>query len=360
MKSILDVSSIVYGGNPDSRLYGFPIGGIRKVLGIINAGLTTGDFVICFDGGKLLKNELLPVYKAGRVPNYSVLAQIALLKDILIDCNIPFYCETGYEADDFVYSFCNYMGQVWDLSGMTIYSDDRDLACCVTETTSLRNVTSNGKIINRQNFETQVVSGHRVPFNTILLWKMFHGDSDNYKGLKVPSLYYESACGTLLDWIRPLIDSEQMPEIMYSNKEVCQALFEDIGTGLSEVERREVKAKIDIVYPMLVKVSDVGVEEFLSLCQQMPIYKVEQEHMKICTLDIINRNKFETYCGMLHLNRVRGRKVDEDSPEVVAFRERLQLESKSLQNGEIAVMRYGNYKVERPEGLTLKNMEIPV
>ena len=96
---VLDVSNIVFGGHygsPDYQVMGMPLGGVRKLMGVINSMIMRDDIVLCFDGSKTIKKELMPEYKAGRVPNYAVLEQLDLLKEMLLECNIPFYCLDEY------------------------------------------------------------------------------------------------------------------------------------------------------------------------------------------------------------------------------------------------------------------------
>lgn len=360
MKTILDVSNIIYAGDTDRRLKGFPIGGIRKILGMINADLNVSDFFICFDGGSKLKKELLPVYKAGRVPDYSVMAQIDLLKQILIDCGIPFYWELGYEADDWIYSLCHFLSCTVDDEQIVIKSNDRDLSCCVTDNITQQPVTSDGKIITKDNFSRTVVNGTRIPYNTIILWKMFHGDaSDSYTGLKIPGLSFEMVAKALVDGVQDLIENEGMSDILYSNPDIIHAVLEDFTEHLSDINKEKVEKQLKLVLPIMLDVADCDIDTYLSELETKPRFKVENDHLKICNQSTINKKKFDFYCTVLGLNRARYKFIGEESPETQEFYKLLELQARELSQGGFAV-KYSGRKRDVPEPVCIENMSLPV
>lgn len=360
MKTILDVSNIVYSGGTERRLRGFPVGGIRKLLGLINAGIRTGEFVLCFDGGKILKKELLPTYKAGRVPDFSVMAQIDLLKEILYDCNIPFYFDPEYEADDWVYSFCYTLACVGSKDRVVIQSDDRDLACCVTSLVTQKGVTENGRTINRESFESRVVNGKRIPYNTLLIWKLFHGDSsDNYPALKIPGLYFESVANKLVEKVKPLID-QGLPEMLYCDKEIVDGVLKECLEGHPDSVKQKVFDQLRIVFPYLLDVADCDIDEYIAELEKHPPFEVELKHLKLCSNSNVNWKRFEFYCGAFGLNKVNGRYFNKDSPEALQFYQLLELKAKELSQGVIAVERYSQRPRVEPQGETLANMALPI
>lgn len=357
MKNILDVSSIVYGAGSENRKYGFPISGIRKVLGIINSGIKTNDFIICFDGGSTLKKELLPTYKAGRVPDYSVIAQIDLLRQILDECNIPYYYKPGYEADDFIYSFCYFMQCIRNSDPTVIRTDDRDMACCITSNISMAPATSNGKLINKDSFQYQVVNGKKIPWNTIMLYKIFHGDtSDNYSGIKIPGMSFNYVAESAVNQIEPLIE-QGYPEIMFSDKDILTALLLADEFNLDDEQVELIKKQIEIVVPRRVEVADCSLQEYVAELARKPAYEVEK-HLKICTRINTNISKLSWYCSCLG---IKSRGFDTETPEVQAFYELLANQAKDLSQGVFAIERYNRkHEYANATNVELENMSLPI
>lgn len=365
MKRIIDVSSAIYGGHAgnDRRIRGFPVGGLRKLFGIINAGLSEGDFALCFDGGQIIKKELLPTYKAGRVPDYSVLAQVELAKELCLRCNIPFYHDPQYEADDFVYSICDELLNLGDLEEVQIYSDDRDLSCCVTDNISIHNMTSNGMCISRRTYEERVVRGRTIPYNTILLWKVFHGDpSDNYRALQIPGLNFEGFAYDYVQAVSPLIGPEGFNDLGYIDYNVFCAAVNSLGEQYTGQQLDMLKNQGRIAFPYRIAVSTATMEEYGAKCAEgIQLYTLERQYMKFFGMSSFNYKKFEFYCTLLGLNKTKpARSVDRDSAEAQEFYRLLELRAKELANGTMAVERFRSKREVRPHGATIKNMELPI
>lgn len=367
MKNILDVSNIVYGGyhgSPNWRISGFPVGGVRKLLGILNANIRQTETIICFDGGNSIKKELLPRYKAGRVPNYAVLAQIDLLKEILMDCDIPFYWDAKYEADDFICSVVHFLSIIRDTDKICIYSDDRDMACCVSDSVQVKNVTSNGICITRQNYENRVISGETVPFNTILIHKMVFGDkSDNYLGLTIPGLRFDTLAQTLLDQLQPFLDSGELPSSAFMDIDVMNVIIDQLPDSFTKEMKDKIKSQARIVFPQLIDITENGIEAFYSdlASSQEPMYQVEKRHIKTFGFGDYNRAKFDYYCNMFGLNKCRPERYSSKyENEAEEFKAKLRMRSKELANGVMAVERYHSRKAVQPSGETVENMRLPL
>lgn len=368
MKTILDVSSLVYGGHygsPDRRISGFPIGGIRKVLGIINAQLPTTDFILCFDSGVSFRKELLPEYKAGRVPNYSVFAQLDLLQEILSDCGIPFYSVDGLEADDLICSVVHFLGSVGDFEQTVIYTDDRDLACCVNSYTCVKNATSNGICIDRENYERRVVNGTSIPYNTILLYKMMCGDkSDNYGALNIPSLRFIELANFLNNELTPYLERKDMPEVSYMNAEVIKVLIDDLPASVSEESREVLRKRVPIVFPRFTDITINGEANFMSDARASndAFFKVIQRHLKIFCQGGFNTRRFNMYCNILGLNRCRMDRLSlSDSDQVEEFKGKLRLMAAELSNGAYAVGRQRLHASRKPQTYSaIQNMTLPI
>lgn len=365
MHSIIDVSSVIYGGHNsyDRRIRGFPVGGLRKLFGIINAGLSHSDFILCFDGASIIKKELLPTYKAGRVPDYSVMAQIELAKYLLTQCDMDFYLDDKYEADDLIYSVCNELLFVDRDDSILIYTDDRDIACCVTDQISIQNVTSNGICLDKGSYSKRVVSGRVIPYNSILLWKIFHGDaSDNYRSLRIPGLTFESVANNVLGQIEPLIGDNGFTQLAFSDYDVFSVIADDYKENFSEADVSKLKEQARIVFPYKLKLSTGTFDDYVrDYNSGTPIYSIIRKYLKVFGSGNFNRSKFDFYCTLLGLNRTKlNRSVDEDSADAQEFFDLLSLRARELSSGELAVRYSRTKRNANSNKQTLSNMEIPL
>ncbi len=368
MKTVIDVSSVVYSGHngrPNLRFQGFPIGGIYSLLRMIAADLPRTDFVLCFDGGNIIKKELLPTYKAGRIPDYSVMAQIDVLKEIFLGCDIPFYHDPKYEADDFVYSVCNTFDLLGDCDTIRIMSDDRDLACNVRRDCSLLPVSSNGSCIDYKNFSDRVVKEHTIPYNTILLWKIFHGDaSDHYRGIKIPGLDFDSMADDFVEMLKPLIGPEGFSEMAYADYDVFEAFLNEYASRLSPEDMERMKAQARIVYPYRLDVFTTDRDSLLAeVSKGGSLHIAERKHMKVFGTGNFDATRFDFVVSMLGPRggyKRRFRTYNEDGAEGEELRQYFALKAKDLSNGTMAVERYRSRKAVVPESVTLQNMELPI
>ena len=367
MRAILDVSNIVYGGyygSPNYRIAGFPCGGIRKLLGIINSEISYNDFIICFDGGKTIKKELLPRYKAGRVPNYSVLAQLDLLREILDDCDIPYYWDEQYEADDFIWSAVHFLATVNDHDDVWVYSDDRDLACCISDRVQVKNVTTNGTSIDRRSYETRVVRGEHIPYNTILLYKMLFGDSsDNYNGVTIPGLRFDMLAQLMTENVQPFIDEQKLPASAYMMLEVFEIILDMLPENFDAGMRQQLRDQAKIVFPQLIDITEKGMESFYSdvASSNEPLYRVERRHIKTFGEGDFNRKKFDYYCTLFNLNRCRPERYSRQfTEEAEQFKNTLSMRAKDLASGVMAVERYHSRKSVHADAEVIRNMELPI
>lgn len=367
MKAILDVSNIIYGGyyaSPNFRISGFPLGGIRKLFGMMNADFAVSDFILCFDGGDSFRKELSPQYKAGRVPNYSVLAQVDLLKEMLRECDMPFMYKKGYEADDLICSSVYFFGCIKDPDEITVYSDDRDLSCCVSDKVTVKNTTSNGITITKDNFERRVVRGENVPFNTILLHKMLYGDkSDNYPGINIPGLRFADFALDFTRQLQPFIDNGTFPEAAFMDIDVIRLIIDNLPGSISDDSKEELKKQATLVFPRLTDVTYNGKDKFLQdiSTSKEPFYVVEQRHLPIISQGSFDQKKFNLYCSIMGLNRMRAERYGANFEErAEGFRSQLKLRAKELSSGVMAVEKYCHSQAQRPSTTVLENMQLPI
>ncbi len=350
--TILDVHSAVYGAHKGNPIFkcGFPIAGIAKVFGILNGSISREDFALCFDGDDIIKKELYPEYKANRIPDYSVYAQIDFLKELLDLCNIPYFYSKKQEADDYIFTLCH------DLSFLskgeekiTVMSDDRDMACCVTENISLRNITTNGKSITKDNFSARAVSEKAILFNTILLYKLFYGDkSDHYTGIKISGLSYDVLASIVVDTLQPLIDSGEFCEIQYSDFEVFCIIVDSIDF-ISESDKEALKHHARLVFPYRVPLGSLSLQDYYKESLTSPMYKVHRK-MGIAGSNEIYSSTFFDICNTLGVSR--------KGTESQQLLDLLSLKAKALMEGDFIASKVIHKKIEKPQAGQLVNMRI--
>ena len=303
--TILDVHSVVYGAHKGNPIYkcGFPVAGIAKVFGILNGSINREDFALCFDGDNIIKKELYPEYKANRIPDYSVYAQIDFLKELLDLCNIPYFYNKELEADDYIYTLCHDLSLLSNgEEKISVLSDDRDMACCVTENINLRNITTNGKSITKDNFCSRAITDKNIAFNTILLYKLFYGDkSDNYTGLKIPGLSYDVLSSIVIDTLEPYIESGEFCEIQYSDYEVFCLIVDGIDF-ISEADKEALKHHARLVYPYRVPLGELTLKEYYNESLKIPLYKVHRK-MGVFSAKQVSTSTFYDICISLGVSR---------------------------------------------------------
>ena len=347
------------------RMNGFPVGGIYSLLRTIASEISVSDIALCFDGGDILKKELLPTYKAGRVPDYSVAAQIDVLKELFTGCDIPFYHEPKYEADDLIHSLCSTLNELNENEEIRILSDDRDVSCNVTRTCCVRPVSTNGALIDYENFSERAVRGKYIPYNTILLWKLFHGDSsDHYSGIKVPGLDFDSMATHLVELLTPLIGPEGFTDMAYASYEVFEAFLSEYSGRLSTEDMEKLKAQARIVYPYKLNVYTDSKEALVADLQNLrSLDKAERVHMKFFGEGNYNAKRFDFLVSMIGPRggyRKRFNVYREDGAEGEAVRQYFTMQAKNLSGGVMAVERYRSKKAQQPTTEPLRNMSLPL
>lgn len=346
-------------------MQGFPVGGIYSVLRTIASEISVSDIALCFDGGDILKKELLPTYKAGRIPDYSVIAQIDVLKELFTGCDIPFYHDPKYEADDLIHSLCSTLNELDENEGIRILSDDRDIACNVTKSCSVRPVSTNGALIDYSNFSERVVRGKYIPYNTILLWKLFHGDSsDHYSGIKIPGLDFDGMADHMVELLTPLIGPEGFTDMAYASYEVFEAFLSEYSGQLSPEDMEKVKAQARIVYPYKLNVYTDSKEALVADVQKgMSLEKAERQHLKFFGEGNYNAKRFDFLVSMIGPRggyRKRFNIYHEDGSDGEAVRQYFALQANNLSSGVLAVEKYRSRKTQRPITEPLRNMNLPL
>lgn len=220
-----------------------PTGGISFSLNPIFERIASEDYidetlVFCIDSDPTIKRAMYSAllkdengYKANR-PKKSI--DISIQRDCIYDilklvsCNV--LISEGYEADDIIGSL------VWKYKNhydnIIIHTRDADLYCLVDDNVSVDLVGTKGKYVTKGNFSTVLSDKYRnpIPYNGIMLDKLFHGDtSDN-----IPSIGE-----SLSEAIRRFIPKEKykfLTNINILRTWVGKAVnYHPIATGILEI-----------------------------------------------------------------------------------------------------------------------------
>lgn len=161
-----------------------PIGGISYLLREIKRFKDKEtDLVFCIDNLPTIKYEYFEKelssygrYKGNRPRKKTThLIQRQMATDILEAIGFNVIGCVGYEADDCIASIVNYYAESYDK--VYIHTRDSDLYYLVSDKVECVPVGMTGKHVTRENWEDTVLSGWKVPWNTITLHKMFYGES---------------------------------------------------------------------------------------------------------------------------------------------------------------------------------------
>jgi hypothetical protein len=257
MKGVLalyDVSAYIYTGMNSSAYFGYnvkgyPVGGMKYFVRHFTPVLMSmSDFAVMFDSGSFRKN-IMSSYKSGRGSFHEVYSQLEILYQMLMKANIPCYKVDGYEADDLIFSAVEKSG---DYSSIVIHSADYDVTHNVDERVSFEAVNSNVNNVNLGNFTYSVKKGVKLLPNTISAYKVFTGDvSDNIPnfvsetGIKGVELY-ERFCEYLKEKLKPYSVK------VSKDKRALLIFLNDIRSELTESDMKNLKDRIEVVYPRFV------------------------------------------------------------------------------------------------------------
>lgn len=253
----LHTAKHVVGFGNKSKSY-FPVGGMDFFLRKLTAELgMTRNMALTFDSrGSAQSKTKIKGYKSNRTRQADIVAQAEYLYDKLSRCGVACYKGEG-EADDYIFNICNqYVADASEYAPIIINSTDYDLCHNIDEKGAVRfySVNSLANNVSIVNYESVLRCGktdERVIFNTVSASKVFCGDSsDNIKtftaedGTKGITLYRE--------FIRDVISQFlSKPGYVKRDPRLLQAFIETRIT--SESDKRKLKARIDTIYPKVIK-----------------------------------------------------------------------------------------------------------
>ncbi len=232
---------------------------------------------------------------------------------------------------------------------INILSDDRDIACCVTDNINLKNITSNGKSITKSNFSERVVPNKSIPFNTILLHKLFYGDkSDNYSGFKVPGLSFDILSSMVVDTLQPYIDCGDFCEIQFSDYDVFCIIVDSIDFISSE-DKERVKQYARLIFPYRIQLGNKSLKDYANDMVSVPLYKIHRS-MGIFSSQQISIQNFNNICNTLGVSR-----KGNESKELLDL---LSIRAKALIDGDFIASKVISKKIEEPQVTDLVHMKL--
>lgn len=249
--SIFDISGFLHGGNygySSFKVAGFPMGGVKYALrNIVIEGLVKDSVAICFDSSTNRK-DLIPTYKTGRdkTNQHEIFAQADLLKDILDECGIATLKVDGYEADDLVYSLVEkYKGE---FNFIRIFTNDADLAHNVTPRVWIEPSTSQGNMINFNNFSTSIVKGKDILVGTSTIYKVFCGDNSD----RIPAFVSQAGVhGSVFYQNIVNFCKTKLPNnpFVATKREFLNTIINAFGSALSEKDKEVLQVRAEVFYP---------------------------------------------------------------------------------------------------------------
>jgi len=198
-------ATVVINGQVEVKDTTIPTYTIKNVFSYGGKGLFhTGVF---FEGGSDFRKKHFAAgkgtidgkgYKGSRADNKgSFYEGIELAKEIMLKGGVSLYRAQGYEADDLIYSAIQKIKEVDKTTPIDVITNDSDLLPLVDEQVSVyirgtREYSEDGCPVRRLYYQvtprsweeylgyTSAYKGYKIPYNSMLLFKMIRGDkSDN-------------------------------------------------------------------------------------------------------------------------------------------------------------------------------------
>lgn len=249
---IIDASALVYtgalGAPYNERLYyGYPVGGIHYFLKYLSLTLKNyDDAIIVFDSRDNFRKSLWKEYKETRIPNKSVISQLKLLYEGLLECGFHCYRIDGYEGDDVINWAVSQ--NIDKYNSLRIYGNDRDLIHNVQNKVSFCPVRTGMNFVDISNFSTAIYKDTTIMFNTLNAYKVFCGcPSDNVK----PFISEDGTKGMHFYNIYLQLFKQGLVVNSYENtsSKVLLTNFINQYNGFSEVDKEELCIRVQVIYP---------------------------------------------------------------------------------------------------------------
>lgn len=160
----------------------FICGSLAYVLDEVYKVMLDKQNVICFciDTPPLIKREMSQQYfsrkyKGGRAkaPEH-VIYQFRFAIEMVKEIGFNYVMLDGYEADDCIASIIHKYGNAYER--IVIHSNDSDQYYLVSDKVDIVPTSLKGKVVNKSNYESVANKDRYVPYNTITLDKLIHGE----------------------------------------------------------------------------------------------------------------------------------------------------------------------------------------
>lgn len=153
-----------------------PTGGVSLLFNQLYNVVGHGDVVVCSDRNPTIKKEMCPGYKGNREHRNDIQVDKASAEYILQKCQVPLFAQTGYEADDIIYTIIKSCYNNYDK--IYVYTGDSDLYFLVDDKVSIKPSSSRAKEITRENYETAIYKDGCI-YNTCTFLKILYGDTSD-------------------------------------------------------------------------------------------------------------------------------------------------------------------------------------
>lgn len=248
---IMDTSPFVYSAMSrenlkDLKYNNLPIGGLVHILrNLISDCAIYREVMLCLDS-KTFRKDIDGDYKKGRMSRPDVYVQLDLLKRFLDELKLPYGKKDGYEADDVVYSYCEYLNYFNKASHIIIKGNDYDL---------LHNLDDKGKIefegITRQVLDVDAFSIKNIYKGDLLIntktpRNIFLGDGDYNKSFKLEN---GMTGRDLYNGYKEAVEKSSMDYITSRHEDTVREYVEFCGG--TENDMKELDRRIEIFYPKL-------------------------------------------------------------------------------------------------------------
>ena len=174
-----------YNGNLMRNSKGFPTNALYGFTNMLNKILNEEKpkyILVALDKGKTFRHENYHEYKAGRMDTPEELkVQFKVAKELMDAMGIKWFEIDGYEADDIIGTFSNYVTKDDGYEGLII-SSDRDLLQLINDKVKVKLLKTKDYIMMD---ETTFIENYGIEPNKIIDLKGLQGDaSDNIPGVK--------------------------------------------------------------------------------------------------------------------------------------------------------------------------------
>jgi 5'-3' exonuclease len=228
--------------------FGFPTGGMYQLLGPLSKNRYDSNIVV-FDS-RSKRKDLCASYKSNRVKKPDVIAQGNVLAELLPKAGFMVVKRDGYEGDDLIKKIVKDNYNLFQ--EINIYTVDMDLASCIDEQgrVIIHSPTTQSHNVNRASYEQVVVKDRVIPYNSILPYKVFFGDSSDTIA-KLPKSA-EEGFNSFLNTVRS-VDKLRRRQDLWSERAVIEFWLNCVKDNLSKEEIANFKLRFDLIYPMAIE-----------------------------------------------------------------------------------------------------------